>query len=77
MMNTKKNGKTGPSMIKPASFYSNESEKIKLNWFCYELSIGIYDNMIKDIGYRLKRHKINEEVLAEFLICTSTKPVRG
>jgi len=29
--------------------------------------------MIDDIGYRLKRHKISEEVLADFSICTSKK----
>ena len=73
MMNSKEKGKAALNMIKPTSFYSNESEKIKLNWFCYELSMGIYDHMIDDIGYRLKRHKISEEVLADFSICTSKK----
>ena len=29
--------------------------------------------MIDDIGYRLKRHKISEEDLADFSICTSKK----
>ncbi|MCX6676864.1 MAG: hypothetical protein NTU95_02825 [Methanothrix sp.] len=73
MMNTKRKNKSALSMIKPTSFYSNESEKIKLNWFCYELSMGIYDNMRDDLGYRLKRHKISEEILADFSICTSKK----
>ena len=59
-MNTKGKGKAALSMIKPTSFYSNESEKIKLNWFCYELSMGM-------------RHKISDEVLADFSICTSKK----
>jgi hypothetical protein len=72
-MNVKEIGKTGLGMIKPASFYSNECEKIKLNWFCYELSIEIYDNMKKDLGYRLKKNKISDDVLAEFSICTSKK----
>ena len=73
MMNSKGKWKAALSMIKPTSFYSNESEKIKLNWFCYELSMGIYDNMRDDMGYRLKKHKISEDVLAEFSICTSNK----
>ncbi|MGB5100335.1 MAG: hypothetical protein WBN94_07040 [Methanothrix sp.] len=73
MMDKKGKGKAALSMIKPTSFYSNEREKIKLNWFCYELSMGIYDNMREDLGYRLKRHKISEEVLADFSICTSKK----
>ena len=29
--------------------------------------------MRDDVGYRLKRHKISEEVLADFSICTSKK----
>ena len=29
--------------------------------------------MRDDLGYRLKRHKISEEVLADFSICTSKK----
>jgi len=63
-----KEEKSGLSMIKPTSFYSGESEKTKLNWFCYELSIEIYDNMKRRIGNRLRRNKINDEALAEFSI---------
>ncbi|TFH49347.1 MAG: hypothetical protein E4G89_04940 [Methanothrix sp.] len=73
MTNSKGKGKAALTMIEPTSFYSNDSEKIKLNWFCYELSMGIYDNMRDDLGYRLKRHKISDEVLADFSICTSKK----
>ena len=64
-------GKSGISMIKPTSFYSSESEKTKLNWFCYELSMSIYDNMRVDIGKQLKKHKISDEALAEFSIYIS------
>ncbi len=63
-----KEEKDGLSIIKPTSFYSNESEKTKLNGFCYELSIEIYDNMKSRIGNRLKRNKISDEALAEFSI---------
>ncbi|MDD1750163.1 MAG: hypothetical protein LUO89_09850 [Methanothrix sp.] len=73
MAKTKENWKTGLDMIKPTSFYSNQSEKTKLNWFCYELSMTIYDDMKKHMGYRLKRHKISDKVLADFSICTSKK----
>lgn len=65
--------KYGISMIKPTSFYSCESEKTKLNWFCYELSMGMYDNMKDDIGKELKKYKISDEVLAEFSIYMSKK----
>ena len=63
-----KEEKDGLSMIKPTSFYSDESEKTKLNWFCYELSIEIYDEMKRRIGNRLRRNKISDEALAEFSI---------
>ncbi|MGB3460011.1 MAG: hypothetical protein WBB08_12135 [Halobacteriota archaeon] len=62
--------KSGISMIKPTSFYSRESEKTKLNWFCYELSMSIYDDMREDIGKQLKKHKISDESLAEFSTST-------
>ncbi|MGD0953707.1 MAG: hypothetical protein ABR985_15185 [Methanotrichaceae archaeon] len=64
-------GRSGISMIKPTSFYS--SEKTKLNWFCYELSVSIYDDMKEDIGKQLKKHKIGDEVLAVFSIYISKK----
>jgi hypothetical protein len=46
-MKGRRKEKTGLDMIKPTSFYSSESEKVKLNWFCYELSLSIYDSMKK------------------------------
>jgi len=73
MITMKEEGRSGISKIKPTSFYSSESEKTKLNWFCYELSVSIYDDMKKDNGKRLKKHKIRDEVLAEFSIYISTK----
>ena len=69
----KEEGRSGLSVIKPASFYSNESEKTKLNWFCYELSVGIYDDMKEDIGKLLKKHKIRDENLVVFSIYISKK----
>jgi hypothetical protein len=74
MANPKRKGKVALSMIKPTSFYSNESEKIKLNWFCYEIAMGIYDNMRSSLGPRLKRqYKISDAILADFSVCTSKK----
>lgn len=64
----KEEEKCGISIIKPKSFYSCESEKTKLNWFCYELSMGMYDSMKDNIGKQLKKYKISDEVLAEFSI---------
>jgi hypothetical protein len=68
MIRARKKKTTGLGMIRPTSFYSNESEKVKLNWFCYEFSMAIYDNMKKRIGSGLKREKISDEALRDFSI---------
>jgi hypothetical protein len=68
MMRARKKRTTGIDNVRPNSFYSNDSEKIKLNWFCYEFSMTIYDNMKKEIGSRLKKQKISDEALAEFSV---------
>jgi len=70
MKGMRKSGKekTGLDMIKPTSFYCSESDKVKLNWFCYELSLSIYDSIKNKIAYRLKKQKISNEDLAEFSI---------
>lgn len=54
--------------ISPASFYSNESEKIKLNWFLYEFSLSIYKDLKREIGHKLSKCKISDRELAEFSI---------
>ena len=66
-------GKSGLLMIKPTSFYSREHEKTKLNWFCYETSMGIYDEINKKLGKQLKKHNITDEALAQFSIYFSKK----
>ena len=68
MTRARKKKTSGLDMVRPTSFYSNESEKIKLNWFCYELSMGIYDNIKKEIGFRLEKQKISDKALAEFSV---------
>ena len=60
--------KPGMEMIKPTSFYSNNREKIKLNWFCYELSLSFYDKLSENLGKRLKKYKIAEKAIADFSI---------
>lgn len=55
-------------IIKPTSFYSNETEKTKLNWFLYELSLGIYDDVQKNLGKKLKKYRIYDETLAKFSV---------
>ncbi len=60
--------KTSLDMISPGSFYSDQSNKVKLNWFCYELSLSIYDSMKGKIARELRRKKISDEALANFSI---------
>ncbi|NPV63842.1 MAG: hypothetical protein HPY61_14665 [Methanotrichaceae archaeon] len=68
-MNEKK--RSGLKMIKSRSFYSNDREKIKINWFCYELAMGIYDEIQKRLGRQLKKYKISDEALAGFSVYIS------
>ena len=56
------------SIIKPTSFYSREHEKTKLNWFCYEISIGFLDEFKKNLGKKFKKNKIDDDALAKFSI---------
>jgi hypothetical protein len=56
----------GSITIKPTSFYSNKDEKTKLNWFCYELAIGIYNELTKNFKEELKKYKIDDKEIMEF-----------
>ena len=56
-------------LIKPTSFYSNEQEKTKLNWFCYELALNFNLAIKRKAGKKLeKRYGIDEEEIANFSI---------
>ncbi len=66
----------GRHPVKPIFFYSSENEKIKLNWFCYELAIGIYDELSENFGERLKRYGIDNKEILEFSIYIS-KVMKG
>ncbi len=55
-------------IIKPASFYSRESEKTKLNWFCYEIALSIELDIKRNLGKELMKYKIDDKAIAEFSI---------
>jgi len=61
------------SVIKPTSFYSGEHEKTKLNWFCFEISVGLFDEIKKNHGRQLKKNKIDDKAIAEFSIYIAKK----
>ena len=61
-------GRWGITMMEPTSFYSRECEKTKLNWFCYELSMNVYDEVRENLGKSLRKHGIDDEAIADFSI---------
>lgn len=60
-------------LVKPTAFYSNEREKTKLNWFCYEFAHGLEIDLNKKTGERLRKHRIFKKDIAKFSICISKK----
>jgi len=55
-------------LIEPTSFYSRESEKTKLNWFCYEIALSIELDIRRNLGKQLMKYKIDDKAIAEFSI---------
>ncbi|MBM4249022.1 MAG: hypothetical protein FJ149_06240 [Euryarchaeota archaeon] len=56
------------AVIRRESFFPAEAEKTRMNWFCYEISLAIYDQISDQLGERLKGFEIDEKALAEFSV---------
>lgn len=56
------------SMVKPSMFVRRESEKTKLNWFCYEMSMAFYGEINEQLGKSLKKYRIMDKDIANFSI---------
>jgi len=69
------NDKREPALvlIKPIMFYSCEKEKIKLNWFCYELSMEFYDDITESLEALLDRNRIDDREFADFCVYAAKK----
>jgi len=65
--------KSALSMIKPIAFVRLESEKTKLNWFCYEMSMAFYEEMNERLGKILKKYRISDKDIADFSIYISKR----
>lgn len=66
--------KFGDHLIKSTAFYSDEQEKTKLNWFCYELALNFNLAIKSELGGKLeKRYRIDEEKIADFSIYFARK----
>jgi hypothetical protein len=55
--------------IRPEYFYSNNDEKIKLNWFCYEYSYVLYSKLRNDIKFKKYRKKNTQDQIVKFCMC--------
>ena len=55
-------------MLSPADFFSSESEKTKLNWFCFEFAAEIKTQVGKSLRKRLLKAGVSDEALAGFCI---------
>ncbi len=55
-------------IILPTLFYTVEAEKVKLNWFCYELALNLFDQINPDLGKKLKNYKIGPREIAGFSV---------
>lgn len=56
------------SLVKPTAFYSCESEKTKLNWFCYEYASDIVSDIDDYLRRRLKRKGVTDQHIADFAV---------
>jgi uncharacterized Fe-S radical SAM superfamily protein PflX len=52
--------------IKAEWFYKDESEKIKMNWFCFEYALEFYTFIMKSEALRKYRAKNSSEEIAAF-----------
>ncbi|MFW6122502.1 MAG: hypothetical protein ACOC80_16605 [Petrotogales bacterium] len=68
-----KEHKSAMSMVKPSAFVRRESEKTKLNWFCYEMSMGFYEDINEKLGKSLKKYRISDKDIANFSIYLSKR----
>ena len=65
--------KSAMSMVKPSEFVHRESEKTKLNWFCYEVSMTFCDEINENLGKLLKKYRIRDKDIANFSIYLSKR----
>jgi len=57
-----------PGAISPADFFSNDSEKTKLNWFCFEFAAEIQSHIGTPLKKRLQKAGITDDALSGFCI---------
>ncbi len=75
-MNERHNHQDNLAVITPAAFYTNEKDKIKLNWFLFEYAAELDSHIERPLRKRLKRKNIDNRKIAEFCIYYS-KQMKG
>ena len=65
--------KSAISIVKPSAFVRRDSDKTKLNWFCYEMSMAFYEEMNENLGKSLKKYRISDKDIADFSIYLSKR----
>ena len=63
----------GDSIIKPTEFYSDETDKIKWNWFLYELSLSFEIFIRRTLTKKMRKWKIGEREIADFSIYAASE----
>ncbi len=59
--------------IKAEYFYKSETEKIKLNWFCYEFAFGMYDKIRKNSELEKYRETHSQQDIVGFCVFFSNR----
>ena len=72
-MNERKFQQNNLATITPAAFFTNEKDKIKLNWFLFEYAAELDSHIKRPLRKRLQRKKIDNRKIAEFCIHYSKK----
>ena len=75
-MDIEKNPQMEHPVITPAAFYTNEREKIKLNWFLFEFAAEFDSHVERPLRKRLKKKDIDDKKIAELCIHYS-KQMKG
>ena len=75
-MDIRKDTQENSPLITPAAFYTNEGEKIKLNWFLFEFADEFDSHINPPLRKRLKRKNIDDRKIAELCIHYS-KQMKG
>lgn len=57
--------------IDPISIYKNKNGKININWYIYELSLAIYDNIVDEMNNELTRKNVESNQLSLFSVAVA------